>query len=82
MSKMVAHGEYLDYPDESLERTAKPWNALLGAFLGEMAAYELAVCTAVRGGHVYNDSWTLTIGEEFVTGSAANNVPMQTVVTL
>ena len=30
---MAKGDEYLDYRDETLEQTAKPWNILLGAFL-------------------------------------------------
>ncbi len=30
---MAEGDEYLDYRDETLEQTAKPWNILLGAFL-------------------------------------------------
>ena len=50
--------EYLDYPDETLERMAKLWSALLGAFPDEMAAFKLTVRTADRGYeyHVYKDS--------------------------
>ncbi len=33
MSKMAEGDEYLDYHDETLERTAKPWSVSLGAFL-------------------------------------------------
>ena len=33
MNKMATDDEYLDYCDETLERAAKPWSDLLGAFL-------------------------------------------------
>ena len=32
MNKMAESDEYLDYRDEPLERTAKPWRASLGVF--------------------------------------------------
>ena len=32
MNKMAEGDEYLDYRDEPLERTAKPWSASLGVF--------------------------------------------------
>ena len=33
MNKLAEGDEYLDFLDETLERTAKPWSTLLGAFL-------------------------------------------------
>jgi len=33
MNKMAEGDEYLDYRDETLEWTAKPWSVSLGAFL-------------------------------------------------
>ena len=53
MNKMAEGDEYLDYPDETLERTAKPSNALLGALFGVRVDYELTVWTVVRGYHVH-----------------------------
>ena len=32
MNKMIESDEYLDYRDETLERTMKPWSASLGVF--------------------------------------------------
>ena len=33
MNKMAEDDKYLDYLDKILEHAAKPWSALLGAFL-------------------------------------------------
>ena len=33
VNKMAEGDKYLDYRDETLERTAKPWNNLLGVFI-------------------------------------------------
>ena len=46
---MVEGDEYLDYRDETLERTPKSWGTLLGVFLDKMSNFELTVGTAVRG---------------------------------
>ena len=32
-----------------------------------MAGFELTVWTAVRGYHIYKDSWTSIVGEEFIS---------------
>ena len=32
MNKMAESDKYLDYRDETLERTVKPWSASLGVF--------------------------------------------------
>ena len=47
---------------------------MLGALFEKMAAFELTVRTAVRGYHVYKDSWMPTIGEEFVCRQEHGNV--------
>ena len=47
---------------------------MLGALFEKMAAFELTIRTAVRGYHVYKDSWTPTIGEEFVCRQERRNV--------
>ena len=49
MNKMAEGDEYLDFCNETLEQTAKSWGTLLGAFLYEMADFELTVETAVQG---------------------------------
>ena len=46
----------MHYPDETLEQTAKPWNALLGMFLGEMAVYELTIYIPGRRQSAKNSS--------------------------
>ena len=56
MEKTIEGDKYLDVSDETLE-----WRQIIralsqGAFLAEMAAFELTVRTAVRGYHVYKDS--------------------------
>ena len=70
---MATGDEYLEYHNEALERTAKSWSALLGAFLCEMVDFELIIRTAVRDYHVYKDSWTLTVSEGFVCYQDRNN---------
>ena len=49
MNKMAEGDEYLDYCNETLEQTTKSWHALLGAFLNEMAEFELTLGTIIRG---------------------------------
>ena len=49
MNKMAEGDEYLDCHTETLEQMAKSWCALLGAFLNEMADFELTVGTIIRG---------------------------------
>ena len=39
---------------------------MLGAFLDEMAGFELTIWTAVHAFHVYNDFWMPTIAKDFV----------------
>ena len=48
MNKMAESDEYLDYCDETLERTAKSWCVLLGTFL-EIVDFELTAGTVVQG---------------------------------
>ena len=49
MNKMAEGDEYLDYCNETLEQTTKSWHALLGAFLNEMAEFELTLGTIIQG---------------------------------
>ena len=49
MSKLAEVDEYLDFLDETLERTAKLWSTLLayrGVSRGEKAGFELTIWTA------------------------------------
>ena len=45
---------------ETLERI------VTGLSRDKVAGFELIVLTAVRGNHIYKDSWAPTVGEEFV----------------
>ena len=47
MNKMAEGDEYLDYRNETLEQMTKSWRALLGAFLDEMAEFELTLGTII-----------------------------------
>ena len=49
-----------------------------GVSRDEMAGFELTVWTAVRGYHIYKDSWAPTVGED---SSATKNGPMDTTGT-
>ena len=80
MNTMAKADKYLDYLDETLERAAKPWSALLGAVLEtKWRVLNSLYGQQFEGYHVYKDSWALTVGKN---SSATKSVPMNTRGTL
>ena len=59
---------------QNISAVAKLWSVLwLRAFPKQMAVFELAVRTAIWAFQVYEDTWTPTIGEEFVCSQERAN---------
>ena len=58
MNKMAEGDEYLDYLNETLERAAKPWSALLGAVLET----KWRVLNSLYGQQFYGITFTKTPG--------------------
>ena len=76
---MAEGDEYLDYRDETLERTAKPWSASLGVFLET----KWRVLNSPYGQQFEAITFTKTPGRQSgKSSSATKNVPMNTTGTL
>ena len=79
MNKLAEGDEYLDYFDETLERTAKPWSTLLGAFLET----KWRVLNSPYGQQFEGITFTKTPGrrQSGKNSSATKNGPMDTTGT-
>ena len=61
------------YTDKALERMAKLWNAFVRKVSWYNGGFEFTVRTTVRDYRVYKDTWTTTIGKEFVCSQELAN---------